>query len=224
MTGKVTYLNNVNSRKNAENPQEVIRKIPYPPGAKTAKEAVQIIDLKVKDNLFPILQQRLLTKTVLQFIDLTKQLDLLNDKYLKRKTYFDNLLEQYHESLANKNDNQDPAVEHVPSTIEEAESRKLICHLENSIHKSVIERSLQIQISVLLKGFFFLSRLKIKETVQWMETEHIYKKYKSIKVSLMADSEKFEKSLLELEEAMTDQQVDIARMQVRFHCYLLSKR
>lgn len=30
----------------------------------------------------------------------------------------------------------------------------------------------------------------------------------------MADSEKFEKSLLELEEAMTDQQVDIARMQV----------
>lgn len=49
-----------------------------------------------------------------------------------------------------------------------------------------------------------------------MEAEHIFKKYKSIKVSLMADSEKFEKSLLELEEAITDQQVDIARMQVRF--------
>lgn len=47
-----------------------------------------------------------------------------------------------------------------------------------------------------------------------MEAEHIFKKYKSIKVSLMADSEKFEKSLLELEEAITDQQVDIARMQV----------
>ncbi|KAG4068721.1 hypothetical protein HA402_002412 [Bradysia odoriphaga] len=166
LTGKLTYLNNANSRKSVENPQEVVRKIPYPPGAKTAEEAVQIVDLK--------------------FIDLTKQLDLLNDKYLKRKTFFDNLLEQYHEALANKNDNQDPAVEHVPSTIEEAESRKLICHLENSIHK---------------------------KTTQWMEAEHIFKKYKSIKVSLMADSEKFEKSLLELEEAITDQQVDIARMQ-----------
>lgn len=48
LTGKLTYLNNINSRKNVENPQEVIRKIPYPPGAKTAEEAVQIIDLKVR--------------------------------------------------------------------------------------------------------------------------------------------------------------------------------
>lgn len=130
------------------------------------------------------------TLNIHQFIDLTKQLDLLNDKYLKRKSFFDDLLEQYHEALANKTDNQDPTVEHVPSTIEEAESRKLICHLENEIHKT---------------------------NVQWMEAEHIYKKYKSIKVSLMADSEKFEKSLLELEEALSDQQVDISRMQVYFH-------
>lgn len=48
LTGKLTYLNNVNSRKNVDNPQEVIRKIPYPPGAKTSEEAVQIVDLKVR--------------------------------------------------------------------------------------------------------------------------------------------------------------------------------
>lgn len=48
LTGKLTYLNNINSRKSVENPQEVVRKIPYPPGAKTAEEAVQIVDLKVR--------------------------------------------------------------------------------------------------------------------------------------------------------------------------------
>lgn len=114
-------------------------------------------------------------------------MDLLNEKYFKRKEYFNKLLEQYQDQLVVKNENQD--IEHVqaPATVEEDESRKLICHLENEIHRT---------------------------NVQWMEAEHIRKKYRSIKASLLSDSEKFEKSLLELEEAITEQQSDINRMQV----------
>lgn len=113
-------------------------------------------------------------------------MDLLNEKYSKRKEYFDKLLEQYQEQLVAKNEN--PENIPTPATVEEDESRKLICHLENEIHRT---------------------------NVQWMEAEHIRKKYRSIKASLMNDSEKFEKSLLELEEAITEQQSDINRMQVR---------
>lgn len=119
-------------------------------------------------------------------IDLTKQLDLLNEKYSKRKAFFDKLIDKYHELLACKNENSQD-IEPVPATAEEAENRKLICHLENEIHRT---------------------------NVQWMEAEHIRKKYKSIRASLMADSEKFEKSLIELEESITEQQADINRMQV----------
>lgn len=88
--------------------------------------------------------------------------------------------------LAEKNETPE-AVEPAPSTVEEDENRKLICHLENEIHRT---------------------------NVQWMEAEHIRKKYRSIRATLMADSEKFEKSLLELEKAITEQQTDINRMQV----------
>lgn len=123
---------------------------------------------------------------MLQVIDLTKQLDLLNEKYTKRKAYFDQIYAQYQDLLAEKNETPE-AVEPAPSTVEEDENRKLICHLENEIHRT---------------------------NVQWMEAEHIRKKYRSIRATLMADSEKFEKSLLELEKSITEQQTDINRMQV----------
>lgn len=124
----------------------------------------------------------------MQVIDLTKQLDLLNEKYTKRKAYFDQIYAQYQDLLAEKNETPE-AVEPAPSTVEEDENRKLICHLENEIHRT---------------------------NVQWMEAEHIRKKYRSIRATLMADSEKFEKSLLELEKSITEQQTDIKRMQVHY--------
>lgn len=74
-----------------------------------------------------------------------------------------------------------------PLTIEEDENRKLICHLENEI---------------------------IRINMQWSQAEHIRKKYKSIQASLMTDAEKFEKNLIELEEALRQQNVDIEKMKV----------
>lgn len=52
LTSKVTCLNNIVTRKLSNDPQEVIRKISYPPGAKSAEDAVKIYDLKVNKNLF----------------------------------------------------------------------------------------------------------------------------------------------------------------------------
>lgn len=97
--------------------------------------------------------------------------------------------------LASKNDAQNAASNDIPATIEEDVVRKRICHLENEIHKI---------------------------NVQWMEAEHIRKKYKSIKATLTSDSDNFEKSLLELEESLKEQQIDINQMQVGFF-FLLSE-
>lgn len=168
LTGKLTFLNNIDSKKLCKEPQEVVRRISYPPGAKTAEEANQIYDL--------------------QLIDLRKRYDLLTYKYNQRKIVFNQLAEQYHELLASKNDSQNAASTDIPpATLEEDVVRKRICHLENEIHKT---------------------------NVQWMEAEHIRKKYKSIKATLTSDSDNFEKSLLELEESLKEQQIDINRMQV----------
>lgn len=53
-----------------------------------------------------------------------------------------------------------------------------------------------------------------RTNVQWMEAEHIRKKYRSIEASLMNDAERFERSLRELETALTEQQAEIDRLQV----------
>lgn len=52
-----------------------------------------------------------------------------------------------------------------------------------------------------------------KTEVQWNETEHIHKKYKSIKIQLMLDSEKFESTLLKMEAAIREQQQEINKLQ-----------
>lgn len=62
---------------------------------------------------------------------------------------------------------------------------KLITRLENEIHKT---------------------------EVQFNEAEHIRKKYKAIKSSLMQDSERFERTLKELEEAIKEQQAEIYKL------------
>lgn len=52
-----------------------------------------------------------------------------------------------------------------------------------------------------------------KMEVQWNEAEHIRKKYRAIKNSLMMDSEKFESTLLKMETSMREQQQEINRLQ-----------
>lgn len=53
--------------------------------------------------------------------------------------------------------------------------------------------------------------------VQWNEAEHIRKKYRSIRNSLMMDSEKFESTLLKMEAAIRDQQQEINKLQAVYH-------
>lgn len=175
LTSRLTFYNNVTNGKCPKESFEAIRKVPYPPGAETAEQALQIYDLKV--------------------IDLTKQSDIINARYLKRKEHFDKLHLRYQELLALSSDantglapnkGANAVSSAPPQTVEEDTNRKLVYHLENEIHRT---------------------------NVQWTEAEHVRKKYKSIKASLMADAERFEKSLLELEDALREQQADINRMQ-----------
>lgn len=164
ITCKLTSLNNPGNKKLLQKqPQDFIKRLPLPPGAKNVDEAVHILDLKV--------------------IDIKKQLDLMHDKYTKRQKHFNKLVEEYHMLMAYKNRdvNSNPS-----ETIEEDANRKLVCHLENEIHRT---------------------------SVQWMEAEHIRKKYRAIKSSLLSDSEKFESSLIELEESIHEQQAEINRLQ-----------
>jgi coiled-coil domain-containing protein 151 len=168
LTAKLTLVQNPNSKKDQKIVQDWTPKIHLPPGAKSAQEAVDIIDL--------------------QLIDYQKKIDLVNVRYNQRQEYFNRIVEEYHMLLSCKNGktvgNIDP-----PETFEEDSNRKLITFLENEIHQ---------------------------KSVQWMEGEHIRKKYRGIKLSLMNDSEKFESSLLELEKAIIDQEAEISKLEVRF--------
>lgn len=147
-------------------PSEVVHKVALPPGANSVAEAVDILDLKC--------------------IDLNKQIDLNHDRYLKKKKLFDKLVEEYQvlygkQNQGKKSELSGPA----PETVVEDYNSKLVCHLENEIHRA---------------------------TVQWNEAEHIRKKYRSIKASLMSDSENFESSLGELEAALIAQDVELERL------------
>lgn len=55
-----------------------------------------------------------------------------------------------------------------------------------------------------------------KTEVQWNEAEHIRKKYRSIKNSLMMDSERFESTLLKMEAAIREQQQEINKLEAVF--------
>lgn len=139
----------------------------------------------------------------LQIINQTKKYDLLEAEFMQRKTQYHKLQRMKAELIAIRNaeNGSDQTTDtksksnrqkqlrknYAPLTIEEDENRKLICHLENEI---------------------------IRINMQWSQAEHIRKKYKSIQASLMADAEKFEKNLLELEEALRQQNVDIEKMKV----------
>lgn len=148
-------------------PKEVLHKVDLPPGAKTAEEAVEVFDLKK--------------------IDLQKQIDWNHDRYITRQRTFNKLVEEYQNLVAsNGSAKRSELSAPVPETVEEDFNAKLICHLENEIHRV---------------------------SVQWMEAEHIRKKYRAIKGSLMNDSENFESSLTELEQAIEVQKTEMAKLQ-----------
>lgn len=147
-------------------PTEVVHKVDLPPGATCAEDAVRLLDLKT--------------------IDLTKQIDLNHDRYLKKQRLFNKLVEEYQTLFANKNPAKRSELSApVPETVVEDYNTKLICHLENEIHRT---------------------------SVQWMEAEHIRKKYRSIRSSLMADSENFESSLAELEQSLQVQETELEHL------------
>uniref|UniRef100_A0A1I8PWU3 Uncharacterized protein n=1 Tax=Stomoxys calcitrans TaxID=35570 RepID=A0A1I8PWU3_STOCA len=147
-------------------PTIVVGKVNYPIGAKNVDDAIFLTDLKITEN--------------------RKQLDLLRHRYKCRKQHFAKLMEQYRELMATKDAQEQNMGEKPPETLEEDHNRKLVCQLENQIHRT---------------------------NVQWMEAEHIRKKYRSIEASLMNDAERFEKSLRELEAALSEQRQEINRLQ-----------
>lgn len=115
--------------------------------------------------------------------------------FSKSKAKFDELLRKKAELIVLVGDpveNDDRTIEKStkiqkpPQTLEEGECKKKILQLENEIHA---------------------------KNVQYIEAEYIRKKYSAIKASLWNDAEKFEKSLLELESSLREQQANINRIQ-----------
>ncbi|XP_022221002.2 shootin-1 isoform X2 [Drosophila obscura] len=147
-------------------PTMIVGKATYPVGAKNADDALFLTDLKITEN--------------------RKQMDLLRHRFKSRQQHFSRLVEKYRELLANKEAQNQNLGEKPPETLEEDANRKLVCQLENEIHRT---------------------------NVQWMEAEHIRKKYRSIEASLMNDAERFERSLRELEASLSDQKAEIERLQ-----------
>lgn len=177
----ISYINIADGKYSSE-VCEATRTVNYPNGADTAQKALEIYDLSL--------------------INQTKKYDLLEAEFVKRKEHHNKLLRLRAElsinippanASASAEDKSSSEISKFsqmqapPLTIEEDESRKHVCHLENEI---------------------------LRINVQWSQAEHIRKKYKSIKSSLMSDAEKFEKNLLEIENALRQQNADIDNMKV----------
>lgn len=188
----ISYINVADGKYSEDASCEAIRTVNYPIGADSAAKALEIYDL--------------------QIINQTKKYDLLEAEFVRRKEHYNRLQRERAESIAIQNaecggesqktdsgggasgrpktsgQNRQFRTNYAPLTVEEDENRKLICHLENEI---------------------------IRINMQWSQAEHIRKKYKAIQASLMTDAEKFEKNLLELEEALRQQNGDIEKMKVK---------
>ncbi|XP_030373334.1 unconventional myosin-Vc [Scaptodrosophila lebanonensis] len=154
------------AKKAAATPTIIVGKAMYPIGAKNVDDAIFLTDLKITEG--------------------RKRLDLLRHRFKTRQKHFTQMVEKYRELLASKEAQSQNLGEKPPETLEEDANRKLVCQLENEIHRT---------------------------NVQWMEAEHIRKKYRSIEASLMNDAERFERSLRELEKSLSDQKAEINRLQ-----------
>ncbi|XP_055615227.1 outer dynein arm-docking complex subunit 3 [Toxorhynchites rutilus septentrionalis] len=166
--------------------RDLTNKLSYLHNPNSAKAQKNVQEIKRRVQLPPGAKtiQDALKIVDLKIIDVNKQADAVEAKHKKREIYYKKLLDQLHMLMGYRNSNADGS--NPPETVEEDANRKLITHLENEIHRT---------------------------SVQWMEAEHIRKKYRGIKFSLMRDAEKFERSLLELEQAITEQQAEITKLE-----------
>ncbi|XP_055585634.1 outer dynein arm-docking complex subunit 3 [Uranotaenia lowii] len=166
--------------------RDLTNKLSYIYNPNSAKAQKNVQEIKRRVSLPPGAKtvQEALKIIDLKIIDVNKQADASEARYKKRELYYRKLMEQYNALLGYKNSKADG--NNPPETVEEDANRKLITHLENEIHRT---------------------------SVQWMEAEHIRKKYRGIKASLMRDAEKFESSLLELEQAITEQGAEITKLE-----------
>ncbi|ALC44387.1 CG14127 [Drosophila busckii] len=153
-------------KKSAATPSIVVGKVTYPIGAKNAEDALFLTDLKITES--------------------RKHVDLLKHRFKSRQQHLSRLMEKYRGLMNSKEARNQNLGEKPPETLEEDANRKLVCHLENEIHRT---------------------------NVQWMEAEHVRKKYRSIEASLMNDAERFERSLRELEKSLSEQKSEIERLQ-----------
>ncbi|XP_063706410.1 outer dynein arm-docking complex subunit 3 [Culicoides brevitarsis] len=183
-TQKKTYTEKISELK--KDIKDLTGKLEYVhnPSKKTAPKKKSAVPRKIQLPVGAKSAEQGVQILDLKIIDLKKQIDMISSRYQKRQEYFDKLVEEYQTLLSYKNNRSGNVVP--PETLEEDSTRKQITHLENEIHRT---------------------------SVQWMEAEHIRKKYRGIKASLMNDSEKFESSLLELEQAIMEQQAEINKLE-----------
>lgn len=109
MRNKLTYIHNPNSKKNQKLVHEIKKKVVLPPGARTAEEGVQIMDLKI--------------------IDIRKQIDRCQAKYGKRQDHFRKLVEEYQTLQTYKNDKANGETTNPPETLEEDANRKVSSYI-----------------------------------------------------------------------------------------------
>lgn len=185
------FLNNPTKKNQKSVQQDCPKKIVLPQGAKLVEDGVKILDL--------------------QIIDVKKQADVVHDRYIKRQIYYDKLVEEHNKLLAYKNDKNINNT-YPPETLEEDANRKVKVLTQ---FLDPHEKCLNVEYSkyILLQLVTRLENEIHKTEVQWNEGEHIRKKYRAIKSSLMQDSEKFESTLLKLEVAISEQQAEIKKLQ-----------
>lgn len=133
----------------------------------------------------------------LQVINRTKEYDRLEAQFTQRKTTYEQLLLRQSElEIYQKIASEGKPAEHTRSgrsakskqpAIDEDGSRMVVCRLENEI-------------------------IRINE--QWQQAETIGRKYKDVKGALLGDATKFEQSLLEIEDALAQQNADIDDIEV----------
>lgn len=134
----------------------------------------------------------------LQVINRTKEFDRLDAQYVQQRKVYEQLQHRQTElEIYQKVSSEGrPAEEARPArssakgkqpAVDEDDSRKVVCRLENEI-------------------------IRINE--QWLQAETIGRKYKEIRGTLMGDATKFEQSLVEIENALDQQNGDIDNIEV----------
>lgn len=120
LSAKLKFLHNP-TKKNQKQVQQDSgtqqqKKISLPKGAKTSDEAVVILDL--------------------QIIDLQKQIDLYQAKFVKKQEYYDKLTEEHQKLVAYKNEKSAPVVQERPPETQEEDKNRKVSEIEMNFRNS----------------------------------------------------------------------------------------